>query len=523
MKKSKNQIKGAGGANGSKVSTNDAQQQLSVIERRAFLRNAMLGGLGYGAYSFLKHQGIGHVGNFVRDSLNHAGLTPLNAIDVINDALRGGPSLLSLSQAMAAGSDKPAVFHVFYATSHDIRNELFLMDYGAQYNMFGGGSVSAGANPMNLAGSVASKAPAPLDRLNKWAFDILTTGKINGTTAIAPDSANATPLDAAKISKISLLAGVGMPGSQGVHRNAVIPGVGNLEYVIQQSFANYSPVGAVVLGTAGFDGSGAVQIPGRRVAEFVNSIEIPGNYMPRDKASNPVEIFDDLTGSATVKTVRGQMLDAYEKLKSQLQNLRQFSTMADATFATYGQRRLEGLAGMRMFANLFQAGLANLGSVGMNSFDFHATDAMRAPNGATGNMLTETAQAMAGVYYIAQAAFAAEKDAIVHLSTCSNRSQDWVNDNQHVSTLTFIIKGSGESSPFAKVPQQTLLIADNARGVYAEGPGQAPSFTGEAAQRLGVGPMGRVGSIEAGIVDAVGKAIGQAPAVMIASPAAKII
>ncbi|MBM4251567.1 MAG: hypothetical protein FJ146_06315 [Deltaproteobacteria bacterium] len=509
--------------NKNQVDSRAGEQQLLNMQRRAFLRNAMLGGLGYGAYSFLKHQGIGHVGNFVRDSLNHAGMTPFNAIDVINDALRGGPSLLTLSQAMAAGNDKPAVFHVFYATSHDIRNELYLMDYGAQYNQFGAGSVSAGANPMNLAGAMATKAPAPLDRLNKWAFDILTTGKINGTTAIAPDAANAPALDAGKIAKISLLAGVGMPGSQGVHRNAVIPGVGNLEYVVQQAFANYSPVGAVVLGTSGFDGAGAVQIPGRRVAQFVNSIEIPGNYMPREKASNPVEIFDDLTGSATVKAVRGQMLDAYEKLKAQVASLRQFSTMADATFGTYGQRRIEGLAGMRMFANLFQAGLANLGSVGMNSFDFHATDAMRAPNGATGNMLTETAQALAGVYYIAQSAFAAEKDAIVHLSTCSNRSQDWVNDNQHVSTLTFIIKGSGDASPFAKVPQQTLLIADNARNMYAEGPGQAPTFTGEAAQQLGVGPMGRVGSIEAGIVDAVGKAIGQTPAVTLASPAAKII
>ncbi len=505
------------------VDSVEAQKQLLIMQRRSFLRNAMLGGLGYGAYSFLKHKGISQVGNFVRESLHQAGLTPLNAIDVINDALRGGPSLLSLSEAMAAGSNKPAVFHVFYRTSHDIRNELYLMDYGAQYNMFGGGSVSAGANPMGLAAAMGAKAPGPLDRLNKWSYDLLTTGKINGTTPLAPDAANATPLSAEQISKISLLAGVGMPGSQGVHRNAVIPGVGNLEFVVQQAFANYSPVGAVVLGTFGFDGAGAVQIPGRDVKQFVSSIEIPGNYMPRVKDANPVETFDGLTGSAAVKAVRTQMLDAHEKLKTQLENVRQFAAMSDATFNTYGQRKLEGLAGMRMFASLFQAGLANLGSVGMNSFDFHATDALRMPNGATGNMVTESAQAMAGVYYIAQAAFAAGKDAIVHLSTCSNRSQDWVNDNQHVSTLTFIIKGSGQTSPFAKVPQQTLLIADNARDVYAEGPGGAPSFTGEVAQRLGVGPMGRVGSLEAGIVDAVGKAIGQQPAVQIASPVAKII
>ena len=115
------------------------------MQRRAFLQNALIGGLGYGAFSFLKHRGMSQVGAFVRESLARSGMQPLNAIDVINDALRGGPSLLNIGQAMAADASKAAVFHVFYRTSHDIRNELYLGDYGNQYLQFGNGSVSPGA------------------------------------------------------------------------------------------------------------------------------------------------------------------------------------------------------------------------------------------------------------------------------------------------------------------------------------------------------------------------------------------
>jgi hypothetical protein len=91
--------------------------------------------------------------------------------------------------------------------------------------------------------------------------------------------------------------------------------------------------------------------------------------------------------------------------------------------------------------------------------------------------------------------------------------------------LTFIIKGAGSSSPFKDVPKQTLLIADNAKSTYAEGSesGDAPSFTSPAALQLGVGATGLVGSLEAGIVKAIGKSIGETPAVPLLSPAAKIV
>ncbi|MBM4252303.1 MAG: hypothetical protein FJ146_10055 [Deltaproteobacteria bacterium] len=503
-------------------------QELLIMERRGFLRSALLGGLGYGAYSFLKHKGVNHVASFVQDAMLRTGASPLHAIDVINDALRGGPSLLSLSRAMAAGAQqKPAVFHVFYRMSHDIRHELNLLDYGPQYNMFGTGSLNAKTNPDNIAQTLAMKAPGSLNLLNKWAYDILTTGKVDGPNGtrvpLGGSAADSPALDASKITNMSIIAGVGMPGSQKVHGNALTPGYGNLEYLVQQAFANYSPVGSVIFGTSAFDGTGAVQVPGKKVKQFISAIDSPGGYMPRDKVDNKVTLFDDLTGSAAVKQIRTQMLDAHAALKQKLQAIQQYGAMADMTFGNFGTRNLEGFAGMRVFAELFEAGMANLGSVGLLSHDHHEADILRQPDGDTGNMLSETAQALAGTYYIAQAAFAAKRDAIVHLSTCSNRSQNWVDDNQHVSTLTIIIKGSGSSSPFAAVPPQTLLIGDNAKSVYAEGPKESPVFTSATAKQLGVGAAGLVGSLEAGIVEAVGKATGAQPAIQLITPTAKII
>jgi len=502
-------------------STQGSPQDQLIMQRRAFLQNALIGGLGYGAFSFLKHRGMSQVGAFVRESLARSGMQPLNAIDVINDALRGGPSLLNIGQAMAADASKPAVFHVFYRTSHDIRNELYLGDYGNQYLQFGNGSVSPGAMT-GLAKSMHEQAPAPLNRLNKWAYDIFTTGKIDATTAFgaSPTKAALTP---AELKNVSVIAAVGMPGSQGVHQNAVIPGSGNLEYVMQQSFSNYSPVGSVLIDGNGYDGSGAVQIPARSVKEFLGAIAVPGTYMSREREANPVELFDDLTGSPAVTAVRAQMLDAHKLLKEQLSKIQQYGPVADASFMTYGARKMNGLAGMMMFADLFSAKLAYIGGCGLNSFDFHATDALRTPTGATGNMVTETAQALAGAFYIARAALDSKQDAIIHFSTCSNRSQNWGDDNQHVSTLTFIIKGSGDSCPYVNVPGQQLLIADGAKNMYAEGPGQAPTFSSAEAQKLGMNGAGKVGSLEAGIVESVGKAIGQQPAAMLANPPAKII
>src|SRR5690606_17164552 len=141
---------------------------------------------------------------------------------------------------------------------------------------------------------------------------------------------------------------------------------------------------------------------------FVSAVDIPAVYMSRKQKDNPVRALDELTGSSQVKAIRDQMLDAHKLLTDQLANIKTYADMSTRSFGEYGQKRMEGLAAMMMFADLFQTGLATIGSVGMNSFDFHAPDALRTPSGNNGNMLTESAQALAGVFHIAKAAFASK-------------------------------------------------------------------------------------------------------------------
>jgi hypothetical protein len=232
---------------------------------------------------------------------------------------------------------------------------------------------------------------------------------------------------------------------------------------------------------------------------------------------------DDLTGSGEVRQIRQQMLDAHQQLLDHIQTIQGYTQVASGSFTTYGSRAQDGLASMMMFGDLFNSGLATLGSTQMNSFDFHATDALRTPTGDNGNMLTETAQALAGTFFIARQAFAAKRDAIVHFSTCSNRSIDWTQDDGHVSTITFIIKGSGEASAFRSVPATQLLITDGASNMYAEAPSGTVNYSGADADHLGMTGDGKVGSLEGGIVAAVGTATGQTPAISLAGKPAKII
>jgi hypothetical protein len=138
-------------------------------------------------------------------------------------------------------------------------------------------------------------------------------------------------------------------------------------------------------------------------------------------------------------------------------------------------------------------------------------------------MLTESAQALAGTFYIARAAFDAKRDAIVHFTTCSNRSENWVADDSHVSTVTFIIKGT-DTSPFSPVPPQVALLPDNIAATYAEGPGNGTAtYSGADAQAVDLTGTLTVGRLEATLVRAAGKAVGREPAHALEDPPGKLI
>lgn len=491
-------------------------------QRRDFLKAVLLGSAGFGTYSFLRRQGPAGVADFLHAlGRRMPGVQPLHAAEILADALRFGPSLLTVSNALAqASSSAPAVFRVFYATSHDIRNDLCLVDHGGVYNPFN--TLAYGGAAAGLQGKI-QPAAAPHPIMNAWAYALLTTGKINGQTDF-PNIAAKSPFTDDERNKISIITVVGQTGSEGIHRRGAIPRVGSLEYAALTSFKNYSPIGSVSLNTPIIDASGGVNNPGTSVAGFINAIDVPAVYMSREKEDNPVRALDDLTGNKQVKEVRDQMLDAHLLLTQQLANIKGYVGVAGTPFANYGNRAMEGLASMMMFADLFKNGLATVGSTGLTSFDFHATDALRAPTAQLGNMLTETAQAWAGAFHIGRACFDAKKDAIVHFTTCSNRNETWVNDDSHVSTITVIFKGS-ESSPFKDVPAQLSLLPDNIKQVYAEGPGNGqPTYSGEDAEKLKLKGGGvTVGRMEAGIIKAIGKALDQTPAMPVEEPAAEII
>jgi hypothetical protein len=484
------------------------------LARRELLRSALLGTAGIGAYGFLRELGL----SGALKALPGAQL--LHAADVLADALNFGPSLFHVSQALAQSASNPAVYRVFYETSHDIRNELCLVSHGEQYNPFRSLNYAAAATQLQ---TMIQAAPAPHSILNAWAHKLLTTGKIEGTTALAA-GIDAAPLTPDEIQRISVVAAVGMTGSQGVHQMAAIPRVGTLEYAMLQAYSGYSPIGTVTIGNRIIDAAGGVNSPGTSVGDFIGSIDVPATYMSRAQGDdNPVRVLDGMTGDKGVKQVRDQMLDAHNLLISQLQNIQRYVGLSGQTFAAYGQRRLEGLAAMMMFADLFKQGLATIGSVGLKSFDFHATDAMRAPNANSGNMLTESAQALAGTFYIARAAFDAKRDAIVHFTTCSNRSENWVADDSHVSTVTFIIKGT-DTSPFSPVPPQVALLPDNIGATYAEGPGNGTAtYSGADAQAVDLTGTLTVGRLEATLVRAAGKALGREPAHALEDPPGKLI
>jgi hypothetical protein len=489
-----------------------------LLGRRELMRAAILGCFGYGAFSFLKHRGIAGLPAFLQQGITRIpGLASFSAAEIIADALRFGPSLLFVSEAVAADSQAPAVFRVFYATSHDSRNELHLLDYGSQYNPFS--SLNYCAAGAGLQGKIRkSQGPHPI--IDEWAYNILTTGKIEGSafSGVADKAA----LTEEEKNRITVIAAVGMGGTEGIHRRGAIPRVGSLEYAVMASYQNFSPIGSVSIGTPVVDSSGGVSSPGTTVSNFVNAFDVTAVYMSRAREDNPVRILDDLTGDKQVRSVRDQMLDAHNLLTEQLENIKRYSAQSQQSFLTYGNRQMEGLSAMMMFADLYERGLATVGSVGMSSFDFHATDAMRAPQGNNGNMLTETSQALAGTFHVARAAFAAKRDAVVHFTTCSNRNANWVNDDSHVSTITFIIKGS-DNSAFKELPAQLVLMPDNGRQVYAEGPGNGvASYSGPDAERIGMTGNATVGRMEAGIVRAAGAAVDQDPALGLEEPAAKL-
>lgn len=497
---------------------NQVNRIRNIMQRRDFMRAAMLGSIGLGSMSFLKHYGPGQLGKILTNGFGGHSLPSLNAMDILADALNYGASLGVIGEAMAAGNTSaPAVFRVFYQTSHDSRNELYLMDQGNQYNPMG--SLNFAGKTTALAG-LTQQSEIPI--LNQWAFQLLTTGKMYGTTAFT-GVADKPALTADEISQISVMGSVGLTGTAGVHRNGNIPGVGSLEYAMLKAYSGYSPIGSVSLNNPIIDASGGVNSAEVGVSQFVSAVDVPAVYMSRDQKDNPVRALDELTANAQVKAVRDQMLDAHKLLTDQLANIKTYAAMSSQTFAEYGQRPMEGLAAMMMFADLFGAGLATIGSVGMKTFDFHATDALRMPQNANGNMLTESAQALAGTFHIAKAAFAAKRDAIIHFTTCSNRSANWVQDDGHVSTITFVIKGSDDSK-MENLPASLAILPDNVQQVYAEGPGNGrPTYSGSDAKEVELDGVNTVGRVEGTIVRTAGKIIDQTPAIATEEPAGKLI
>jgi hypothetical protein len=395
-------------------------------------------------------------------------------------------------------------------------------------------------NTLNMMGrtdlkTMTQSSGSQFPLLNLWAYQLLTTGKMDGTTSFTglPDPG---PLTSDQIGQITIIISIGMMGSAGIHQKGNIPKVGTLEYAMLTAYPGYSPIGNVSLNNEVIDSSGGVNNAGTNVNGFLGAINVPSVYMSRDPSDNPVFVLDTLPCNNSVQGVRTQMIQAYQLLKQQLASIQQYGPMSAGTFKNYnGDRAVEGVVSMALFADLMGAGLANIGSFGFNSYDFHATDVLRAPTTAgntksgaedsagLGNFPTEVSQAMAGAYFIGKKAFSSGRDAIVHFMTCSNRSPDYVTDSPNVSTITIIFKGN-PNSPFKNLPQQMTLMPDGATSIYADAPGSnAPNYSGSDATALKAPAGMTVGNVEGGIIRAAGTASNQTPNLALEEPTITII
>jgi hypothetical protein len=458
---------------------------MSNINRRNLLRAALLGTAGYGAMAGLKQFGVsaGLAEWYAAFRRQNPWCEGMDALAVLEDALRGGPSLVFVSQALANGMPKVAFLDVFMSTSFDSRNFLNVSAFGKANDPLQ--TLTFGSMNSSVSELIVTHPAFADAKVNKLFGDMVLTGKykMNGApTVIRGFESLVKDIPPSKIAMTSFVSYQGT----GVHQNGQIPGAGSVAHMIQAS-GQLSPIGVAAFGTVqvrdGGPNGGSLIASGKSSGAFIESLGqlISKSYVPKnnDKAEgserNKLRMFDDLNGSAEAANVRSQWLENLARIESEIQALKTgYSTLGTNTFNALGTINCDRAAAMAVAAKLAETGLCTVSSVGIGTPDFHRPDANRAPSGDSGNMYTAIVEAAVGINVWANSLIAKGMDGVAFIRTCSGRSDDWVQDSSTVSSIAVIVKGS-YGGPLGSIqsayygPQSTATFVDQGTKEWAQG------------------------------------------------------
>ncbi|NBO39452.1 hypothetical protein EBU99_12815 [bacterium] len=494
---------------------------MNQYNRRQLLRAALLGGLGYGAMAGLSRYGFTAGLNAWYEKFRAANpwAEGMDAITVLRDALNGGPSALFVSQALAAGASPVSFLDIFMATSHDPRNFLNLTEFGNANDPTKTLVFPDAMNPAVKRDLLATHPAFAAAKVNKFFGDMLLSGKymMNGTPTVLPNFTGL--IGDIDPSKIAITSFVSYQGT-GVHQQGAIPAAGSIAHMIQAS-AQLSPIGVAAFGAVSvIDNNMKSVSAGRKSKDFVATLDqlIATSYVDKSKddgssrGSNKQRIFDELNGNPEAVALRSQWLENLEKIRAEVADLKaNYSSLGSGMFNVYGNINCDRAASIAVAAKLAKSGLGTVATVGLQTPDFHATDASRAPSGDSGNMVTAIAEAALGANVYIKSRLDARQDGVIFIRTCSGRSADWVQDSSTVSGLAIFIKGSSGSALSSIVseyygPTSTVLngaFVDASTKAWAGGVLGLDGGTVTAAQVDG--------TVAQAVVNAAGRTLSIAP------------
>jgi len=492
---------------------------MSQFNRRQLLRNAILGGLGYGAMAGLSKYGLaaGLNGWYEKFRAANPWAEGMDAISVLTDALQGGPSMLFVSEAMAQGAADLAFLDIFMSTSADPRNYLNLSGLGNANNPLQ--TLNFGTmNPWITENLIQTDERFAASKVNKFFTEMVLTGRYkmaqNGAAMTLPGfeslvSAAGSPIDPSKIAFASFVSYAGT----GVHQQGATA-QGSIAHLIQAS-AQMSPIGVAAFGSVSVIGSGGTTLAaGKSSANFVNTLDalISKSYVDKDNkgAANRSNPFDALNGNPQAVALRARWLENLENIQKEVQSLKSgYATLGRGMFNAFGNINIDRAASIAVAAKLAGSKLGTVATVGLNSFDFHQPDANRAPNNNTGNMVTCTMEAAIGLNVWAKTLIEKRMDGIAFIRTCSGRDANWVQDSSTVSSIAIIVKGSGGG-----------VINSIANAYY--GPASATRYVDETSMSWSENVLGMPagtknaniidGTIAQTVVNAIGKELTMSPA-----------
>ena len=486
---------------------------MNNMNRRNLLRAALLGTAGFGAMAGLKKFGVsaGLAEWYAAFRKQNPWCEGMDALAVLEDALRGGPSLVFVSQALANGMPKVAFLDIFMSTSFDPRNFLNLSAFGKENNPLQ--TLTFGSQNNSVSELIQTHPDFAAAKVNKIFGDMVLSGKYKMNGAPTVIQGFESLIKDIPPSKIAMTSFVSYQGT-GVHQEGQIPGAGSVAHMIQAS-GQLSPIGVAAFGTVqvrdGGPNGGALIASGKSSSGFVESMGqlISKSYVPKNNDNpkgseiNKIRIFDELHGNADAVNVRSQWLENLARIETEIQMLRStFSTLGSNSFNALGTINCDRAASIAIAAKLVETGLCTVSTVGIGTPDFHRPDANRAPSGNSGNMYTATVEAAVGINVWANSLISKGMDGIAFIRTCSGRSDDWVQDSSTVSSIAVIVKGSN-GGPLSSIqsayygPQSAANFVDQGTKDWADG-----TFGLDAGAQ-------NAGSIDGTVAEAVLNAAGQ--------------